>query len=361
MIVQTDIHSLKKSPFQSIVLLGLGLFFLSQFLLLNPTLLEENFAQIRTLAPQEVFTFFQSHTPSLSKEVPLSEVPSYSAKNFTSYSTVNNRPQWKLYADRAYYYESSQIVHGRNIIYESSHFKTTALESVYLEKENKILLYGKVFTQTTSGLEINSEYAEIYFEPESKIIIPKTYPVESTTLSKEKQNPTLTTLQSFGLEYLPQDEKLLLPEQVKVDIHSVNDPQQPSTQIISDQALLERKKQRVIFTPYSYRPLQNQFVNFTQGKLKGKSRILIAQLNSHDQLDHLEAQDTFSFVDSTDPQHITRGNSGRALFTESNHLLTLYDYPQVYQDGDTITGDKITIDRNHNSIEADQSNAYNRR
>jgi lipopolysaccharide export system protein LptA len=50
--------------------------------------------------------------------------------------------------------------------------------------------------------------------------------------------------------------------------------------------------------------------------------------------------------------------AGIAEFDSDKNLIILRDYPQVYQDRDTITGETIIVHRDSDLVEVDQSNAF---
>jgi len=49
---------------------------------------------------------------------------------------------------------------------------------------------------------------------------------------------------------------------------------------------------------------------------------------------------------------------GRADFDSHKNVIVLTEYPQVYQDEDTVTGDKILLHRDTDIIEVEHSNAF---
>ena len=52
------------------------------------------------------------------------------------------------------------------------------------------------------------------------------------------------------------------------------------------------------------------------------------------------------------------GTGGRADFDTRRNVIVLSQYPQVYQDNDTITGDIILVHRDTDVVEVEHSNAY---
>jgi lipopolysaccharide transport protein LptA len=108
------------------------------------------------------------------------------------------------------------------------------------------------------------------------------------------------------------------------------------------------------------RPLAEQFVKVHQPDLDIKSRTLDANIEDGKQLHFINAHGDVSMRDAQDPLKISTSTSGKAVYNLLKNDVTLTEFPQVYQEGDTITGDLIIFHRTTDQVEAKQSNAiYN--
>jgi lipopolysaccharide export system protein LptA len=52
------------------------------------------------------------------------------------------------------------------------------------------------------------------------------------------------------------------------------------------------------------------------------------------------------------------GTGGRADFESQRNVIVLREFPQVYQDRDTVTGDVIIVHRDTDIVEVEHSNAF---
>ena len=69
-------------------------------------------------------------------------------------------------------------------------------------------------------------------------------------------------------------------------------------------------------------------------------------------------------VKETDPKKKTKNESlryatsGKAVFDTKRDVIVLSEFPQVYQDNDTVTGEVIVLHRDSDVVEVEQSNAF---
>jgi hypothetical protein len=167
-----------------------------------------------------------------------------------------------------------------------------------------------------------------------------------------------------------------LPRKARVTMTRRSDPKDTTT-IESDHALMDRVKQISYFTMFPTRPLAKKFVHVMQPTLDTISRR--AELNYGDSakiLQYLTAYDDVLIRELTPPPETTTlgapplekpekkessfkyATGGRADFDSKNSIVKLTQYPQVYQDADTVTGDIIILHRDTDIVEVEHSNAF---
>jgi lipopolysaccharide transport protein LptA len=342
-----------KSHFQSILLLGMLAFFVAHLTLLSPSSLEEDFSDIRSIKPAEVLGFFQNEPVTLAKNIPAKTPPSYSIRDLEYLSTDSNKAHWRMLARKSYSYDAAQISHGRDAQFFGKSGVVTAKEATFSQQSNVVELYGNVVATFNNGMVVESEYAKIITSENTQILIPTTEFVHG---HKPLSKGSKFLFKSFGLSYDDRIGELKLLSQSHMDILT----DQP-TAIDSDMATYFENRQIMEATMFDTRPLPEQFVKAKQEKLDLKSRKLTVKMEGEQTVQTLNAYGEVEFFDTTDPLHPVRGTGGRAEYFEKKNLLFLMDFPQVYQDSDTITGDIIRYDRTHDTIEVDQSNAFNRK
>ena len=346
---------LKKSQYQSILLLGLLAFFIAHFTLLNPSSLEEDFSEVRAINPQELMSFFQNETSTLAKNVPTGVAPAYAIRDLEYFATDDQKKHWKMLARKSFMYQEEQMVHARDAVFIWAEGQITAKEAVSFQQKNEVELYGDVVATLKNGLVINTEYVKIITSPRTQIIIPMTEPVSG---HQQVSSGSRFRFKGKGLFYesISEDQEVLrLLSHVDTEIET-----QEKTRVLSDSAVYHKLEETLEFEMMDSQPLDKQFVLTHQKALDLKSRILIADLPEQ-KIQLLTAKGDVSFQDFTNPEHPVSGTSGKAIYKEETNLLFLMDFPQVYQDKDTMTGDTIIYDRTKDTIEVDQSNAFNKR
>ena len=118
------------------------------------------------------------------------------------------------------------------------------------------------------------------------------------------------------------------------------------------------------FTMRPNRPNKTRFVEILQPSTWGRGRT--ADLNygsSPTPLQYLTLHDDVSIKDlKPDPTMrvgaMKYATGGRADFDSHQNIVVLTEYPQVYQDEDTTTGDRIVLHRDTDIIEVEHSNAF---
>jgi hypothetical protein len=339
---------IKHSQFQSFLLAGVFLFFVGHFLLLNPSSLEDDFGGIRVVEPQNLLAFLKNEAKTALQDVPTHEAPSYSLKDSTTYASTD-KPNFKLMAARSNFYQKEQLIHALDVnVSFPDGTSVHANESVFFTEKSQANFYGKVHTVFANGAMLDSEFATVYMKPVTQVIIPTSELVHGL---KVDANST-TRFTSLGLEYKDVSPKTLhLISDVNVEIKD-----DKITHITSDKAAYQHERGHLDFAMNESRPLSEQFVRANQPDLEMKSRTLEADIADGKSLHLITARGDVWIRDSHDPLKVSTSTSGKAIFNQAKNDLILTDFPQVYQEGDTVTGDIIIFHRTTDKIEVKQSN-----
>ena len=145
------------------------------------------------------------------------------------------------------------------------------------------------------------------------------------------------------------------------------------TRIDSDRASIDRKKNLVRFSMLESRPEELRFVRITEPGLTSRSRRAEFRINARKRklrsiraIDDVRIDEKPSIAEGGTPAERRRAReekpryatAGLAEFDSRRNLIVLREYPQVYQDRDTITGETIIVHRDSDLVEVDQSNAF---
>jgi lipopolysaccharide transport protein LptA len=356
---------MKRSQVQSLLLLGLFAFFVAHFVLLSPSGLEEDFNGVRVIHPRDLLNFLKNEPYALARGIPTDIAPSYSIRTMNFYASNENEPSWHLNSRKSNLYQAQQLVHSRDAeLTLPDGTKMLALEMAMWQAQDRTELYGDVRMLLPNGLSIKTEYAEIRNRPKLLITVPLTQKV----IGHRVDGTSTLDFESMGLTHSEAengDTRLL--SQVQVWIKS-----DKQTQVKSDYALYQPTRGLLSFQMFEQQSIEKQFVRANQNDLLIRSRSLEIQLarrastanssSAPSEVEVITALGDVKIDDRHDPTHPATGTSGKALYYTGKNEIILTDYPQVYQDGDTITGDIIVFNRNQDSIEVKQSNAiYQRR
>jgi LPS export ABC transporter protein LptC len=331
---------------------------------LSPSRLEEStgvsgqFVDPDTLAGKDEVT--------LATGIPVEKIPEYSVDQFQYASTVGSEKQWKIIADHAFMYNAEKLVHARQIhafIYDPDGQVTrvTGKEAKFFMNKRDLEIYGDVHTTFPDGFELISEYLR-YLPNDRKVLIPAKYAVAGDDHAKEGQNVKFT---SNGLDFAMARSEIILPDNVQmmmIKTQPTKDSVPEKTVIESDHAVIHRDKQVAHFTMRPDRPLDKRFVRITQPTMFTRARR--AQLNYGDFSTLLQYMIAFDDVfikeleNSSDDSSLRYATSGRADFDSKSDVIKLTEFPQCYQDNDTITGDIIIMHRDSDLVEVEHSNAF---
>lgn len=341
------------SQFQSYLLLGLSLFFVGHFLLLSPSTLEDDFGGMRVIEPKDLMSFLKNEPKSLVPNLPIDVLPAYSLRDTQFYATDGIEPNLKMTARKSNLYQKEQLMHARDVVVElADHTLISSKEAVFFLEKNQINLFGSVHIVFQNGVEIDSEIATFYTKPVAELIIAQDQLVQGRKIDGNRS----TNFVSYGLTYTDSALKELhLLSQVKVELRD-----DKTTEVVSDHANYQSQNGQLYFFMNESRPLSQQFVKVKQPDLDMKSRKIEVVTGKDRSLATITAVKDVLIRDSHDPKRLAISTSGRAVYYQKNNDVLLSDFPQVYQEGDTITGDTITFHRKTDLIEVKQSNAiYN--
>lgn len=359
---------------------GVGLIIFLQIVAFSPKRLEEEGApeQITTEALRPVYA-----DSFVTPTIPADRVPDYTVEKFQNVSTQGGVKQWKIRAERAFFYQDDGIVHARDVhseVYDSEGKITviTSKEAKYFIASKDLELFGDVKTTFPTGLETLSPYM-FYRATDKDITVPPAYPVEGRNVDPEPKTKGLVSgresfdFRSKGLHYTGLNDRVDLISEVVVHIKKENTTQGPEiTTLESDHATIDRMKNIITFSMLEARPDALRFVKISQPGMTSRSRRAEFRMNANPKklrtmraMDDVKIEEKVVYSSNSQqaPRRKRSGNpryatAGIAEFDSTRNTIILRDYPQVYQDRDTITGDTIIVHRDSDLVEVDQSNAF---
>lgn len=352
-----------------------------QIIAFSPKRLEEEGA------PEEITT--EALKPAyedsfVSVTIPADRVPEYTVEGFQSVSTQSGVKQWRIQADRAFFYQEDGIIHARVVhseVYDADGKITviTSKEAKFFMTSKDLELFGDVKTVFPTGLETLSPYM-LYQASSRNVRVPVAYPVEGKSINADPGTKGFSNksetfdFRSKGLHYLGAANRVDLLSDVVVHVIKKNPGRNPEvTTIESDHAAIDRKKNVIVFTMLEARPDALRFVRITQPGMTSRSRRAEFRINANPEkvrtiraLDDVKIQEKprFTADDRSNPRRSARSEkpryatAGIAEFDSERNTIILRDYPQVYQDRDTITGETILVHRDSDLVEVNESNAF---
>ena len=360
-------------------MLILGLIVFSFTLFLFPARLEQPSPGPRKSIDPE--TLIDNNDQTLAANIPTHRIPEYTVDQFQYLSTRGTVRMWKILAEKAYLYQTEKIVHTRAVtayLYDDLGKITViqASEGKYFMNERDLELFGKVHAVLSDGFELDTEYMK-YQPDHQQIIIPIQDEVHGRSGGSSSEK---LRFRSQGMVFDLARAEVRLPSAVRVeDLTNF-------TTIDSDQAIIDRHKKMASFLMIpSHSSLANTdgpFVQIDQKTLFARSKR--AELKYADQtntLNYLTLFDEVLIKEKTLPPEarkslappnrtsIARRNkkgrslryatAGRAAFDAKKNTIRLTEFPQAYQDDDTVTGEVMIFHRNSDLIEIEQSNSIN--
>ena len=360
-------------------LLGLSVGIFGLTVRLFPSRLEQPSLEKRKMIDPE--SLIDKNSQTLATGIPVHKISEYTVDQFQYLSTKGTTKLWKIIADKAYLYQTERLVHTRTVtahLFDEKGQITVvkSLEGKYFMNDRDLELFGKIQATFPDGFELNTEYLK--YEPQhGRIIIPTSFWVRGKSAPNSSER---IRFESRGMTYLLNKGEIKLPSSVRVE-----DLENPTT-IDSDEAILYRDKRRAAFSMASPKKAlpasETPFVHIDQPTLFARSRR--AELKYSDHKNTLHYMNLFEDVlikekvaaphSETEPPKITRAalakrkkkepslryaTAGRADFDAKKNTILLTEFPQAYQDDDTVTGEVMIFHRNTDLIEIEQSNAIN--
>ena len=312
--------------------------------------------------------------PSLIPDLPQKKPPSYRIEDFKYIAVEAGKKLWKIDAQRTLMYSPERLVHGRQVqaqIYGTNDQITwiTGDESKYFLNHSQIELFGKVHITLPDGFEIWSEY--VHYSPKHQhLFIPETYAV--TGKGKPDTEQSFIEFKSQGLDYRMQEGLITLLDRSQFTLSKKaplsqdhlppSSPDPEMTVIEADQSEINRKTQVVEFKTHPKRSLKDQFIYIAQPTLLTRARQATLHYGDFKNLVHylIATHDVLikEIPDRNKTKSLRYATAGWAEFNTQNDIVTLKHFPQLYEGGDTVAGDRILLHRNSDLVEIQNSNAF---
>lgn len=382
-------------PRLKVAIAGLLAFLVAvQILFLSPGTLEQDGPPLgkASVDPNQLVQSLAGEGKPLAPDIPLDRIPDYTIDGFNYLSTKSGVKQWKLNATRAHLYNKEKLVHSRKVkafLYDSgdtsSATEVIGDESRYFMNQRDLEIYGNVKTTFPDGFTLLSDYLR-YQPKEGLILIPQKYPVRGTGEMEKGKSIDFT---SMGMKYEMRRGWITLPENVVFNMlrpETARDTTKAAgeetsavpekTTILSDHCEINRSEKIAHFTMYPTRELSKRFVRILQPTLFVRGRRVDLNYGElPDALRYLIAYDDVYIRELEDPSapkktavkpgappaqkpSLRYGTCGRADFDTKQNIIILTQFPQVYQDKDTVTGEVIIIHRDTDIVEVERSNAF---
>ncbi|MFZ9596431.1 MAG: LPS export ABC transporter periplasmic protein LptC [Bdellovibrionia bacterium] len=320
----------------------------------------------KPLAPSPLLMLDQE--ASLIPGFPQPERAEHTVEQFKHVSIQNGEKQWRIEAQKAFFYTRQKLVHVRTaqaFLYDREGKITTVSgdEARYSMHPKDLEIFGHVKTILPDGFEINSEYMR--YRPETRRLeIPKNQAVHGLSHSIEPQGPGQTLeFWSHGLIYSMKDSIVDLQDQVQVTLipHPANasSPPEERTTLHSDHCQIDRKNNLARFSMNPHRPVSLRFVHIVQPNLWTRARSADLYYGDFSRaLRYLTTYDDVLIKELGEKDVLKYATSGRADFDRKNRAIILRDFPQVYQNQNTVTGDQITLHQDTDIVDVENSNAF---
>jgi LPS export ABC transporter protein LptC len=314
--------------------------------------------------------------------IPEDRIPEYTVDGFQTVSIQEGVRQWKIQAEKAFFYKEDGIVHARVVqadIYDEQARITDvrSAEAKYIMESKDLELFKDVVSRFPTGLKTNSQYLR-YRTSDRSIEIPVAYPVHGESFDPAAPQTVPTErfeFRSRGMRYDGKQDQIHLLSNVNVRVMRKTPRGTETTTIESDYAKVDRAKGVISFDMLEARPDELRFVRISQPGMTSRSRKAEFEMDSTTKrlknvraIDDVKITEKPALIQDESVNIRRRGvtpssryaTAGIAEFDSARNVIILMDYPQVYQDHDTITGDTIIVHRATNVVEVDQSNAFSR-
>ncbi len=361
----------QRAKLRVVLAVGLGFIIFIQILAFSPIRLE---AEAPPPEMKESDLMPVSKDSQVTPTLPRDRVPEYSVDGFQYISVTNGIKQWKIKADHAFFYQKEGIAHTQvvqAIVYDKDGKEThiAGNEAKYFFSTGDLEVFGDVLTTFADGLKTKSQYMK-YTGLTRNVEIPVSYLVEGW--SDPTTNKDTLEFEALGMNYQNITQKAELLSQVKVlakrDVGKPGGPEQ--TTIQSDRAIVDRNRSLVRFFMADQPGQKIKLIAIDQPGMKCEARRAEFQYGAKEkQLRTVRAFEEVKIEEIPQMESDYKNNprakaplkryatSGLAEFDTIKNLIVLREFPQVYQDRDTITGEVIILHRLSNLVEVEQSNA----
>jgi len=349
--------TLKQSP-RPILLIALACFIILEVVALNPAPLEEKASTSAEpfFTEEEAMESLSTSQKPLAPGIPTDRVPDYHTEQYRYISLQGTLKQWKMQAESANVYNKEKIVHSKDVtieLFDSSDKITlvTSQEAKYYFNDKEVELFGNVNITLPDGFKIKSEYLK-YLTPTKILDIPTKYFVEGKGHSQDGKRDLFFT--SMGMMFDQNKNLVDLRSQTHFEMTRI-ERNNETTVIVSDTCRIDRNAQIATFK-MNY---DKAYTKLNQPNLYVQSRKMdLFYSGSSELLEYLFAKDDVYIEESKNGKKVKTGTCQLAKFDNKKNFIIMTQFPQVYQDKNTVTGDRIIMDRDHDLIEVEQSNAF---
>lgn len=305
----------------------------------------------------------QEEAPFPGFEPPAGASPDYGISGFHYVSVSRGMRQWKLSAREADFYSKDQWVYSRNVEAEMYTEEQASIMvrgdfARYSMETRNLDLGGRVVARFPDGTEIRTELLE--FKPGSRRVdVPSRYRVRGTGPGN---SPSSLEFQSNGMEGRLDQGTFTLGNPVWIQVRN-SDRSKAPTVIRATQSVYRRLDGTLDL--YSGKSRTGAIpVTLEQGSLKSSALQMQVRMNYALKKPSFVAREDVKIEEWTRKSRLGRpdrySTCGRAEFDPASQEVVLSEYPQVYQDGDTMTGEVIRILRAQDQVEVENSNAFTR-
>jgi LPS export ABC transporter protein LptC len=343
----------------------LGVLLYLNLTILSPQPLEEpGSSGGRPLPPERLLELDEGEW--ISPGLPEETIPNYRISEFVYQSATAGKKDWTIHAKTSRMFNEEDLVHGIDVIsylYDDvgKATKVTSLEAIYKTEDNQLDLWGDVVATFPDGFVVKAPY--MHYEPNSRLItVPMKYRVNGFGEDFEKYNE----FDSNGLIYALGPNQIVLRSQVEFRIiakpESTSKSDLPAwTRIRSDLCEIDRQKRVAYFRMRDRNLDRPRYVRVRQPDLRVRSRQAYLDYSPYKQpIDYLVSERDVLIQELKEKDEIRYSTSGRASFDTHTDVITLTEFPQVYQGDDTVTGETIKILRKTDIVEVEQGNAFSR-
>lgn len=325
------------------------------------------------LAKTDILRQLKESAPKLAPGIPQSKVPDYTIDGFNYISAQAGVQQWKLIAKKARFYMKDNMVYATEIIatiYDTPESTTVIVgkEARYRMDDRNLEIYGDVDTQFADGFQLKGDYLQ-YYPTTRTIYIPTRYFVRGIGPYQGGQRIHFT---SQGIRFDMQNNQIRLLKDVDFRFEK-QPPSEEYTRVVSDYCDVDRAQSLAKYRMLESRPLSERFVEVTQKGLYVRGRTVDMNYSGQDTpLEYMVAKTDVFFqetegvqmdhdepvLEAGNPAVVRYGTCDHAHFHAKKNIIRLSEFPQVYQNNDTVTGDVIIINRNTDIVEVKHSNAF---